>query len=339
MLIVRPARMDDLDAFCALAEASEPGFTTLVPDRDLLAQTIETSRATFGDPVGDKPKSTYLLMLENEEGAVHGCAAVKARVGIDTPIFNFRILQLSQSSAPTDCRFEMDVLTLMNEYTGCAEAGTLFVDNTLRGVGAGRLLANARYMLIAAAPERFGERVISQLRGVVTPEGRSAFWEALGQKFFAMDFCQADRVRATSSTQFMLDLLPKYPIYASLLPSEAQAVIGEVHPKGRPARAMLLDEGFSYDQVIDVFDGGPVVCAPRDGLRTVRESQVLPVTTSTPFQDSDAVDALVCPAAFERYGVGRTRVSLSDAGVSLHPQDQAKLDVTAGDDVRIWVKS
>ncbi len=60
--------------------------------------------------------------------------------------------------------------------------------------------------------------MVSELRGVVGPDGVSPFWEALGRHFFKMDFSEADRLSATTDNQFILDLMPKYPIYADLLP-------------------------------------------------------------------------------------------------------------------------
>jgi arginine N-succinyltransferase len=112
--------------------------------------------------------------------------------------------------------------------------------------------------------------------------GNSPFWDALGGRFFGMTFPEADEFNAVHGTQFIADLFPKTPIYVSMLPESATAVIGQPHPSGRAALRMLEDEGFRYDRYVDIFDGGPTVTAPTDSIRTIRES-----TTETISEISD----------------------------------------------------
>jgi arginine N-succinyltransferase len=75
-----------------------------------------------------------------------------------------------------------------------------------------------------------------------------------------------------NGTQFIADLMPKTPIYVSLLPDNARAVMGQPHPTGRAALRMLQEEGLTFERYIDIFDGGPTVTAPTDQVRTIRES-------------------------------------------------------------------
>jgi arginine N-succinyltransferase len=202
-------------------------------------------------------------------------AQVKALVGVAQPFFSFRVLQIAAASAAAARRYDMDVLILVNECAGCTEVGSLFVKSEHRIHGLGRLLSRARYMLMAADPERFAPRIVSELRGFFTPEGVSPFWEALGRHFFRMDFEAADHLSATTDNQFILDLMPKYPIYVDLLARTAQDVIGRCHPEGEGARRLLEREGFRFDRVIDIFDGGPLFTAPRDTIATVRKARLL----------------------------------------------------------------
>jgi arginine N-succinyltransferase len=71
--------------------------------------------------------------------------------------------------------------------------------------------------------------------------------------------------------------MTKTPIYVSMLPVSAKAVMGQPHPTGRAALKMLENEGFSWDCFIDIFDGGPTVTAATDSIRTVREAEWLRV--------------------------------------------------------------
>jgi arginine N-succinyltransferase len=66
--------------------------------------------------------------------------------------------------------------------------------------------------------------------------------------------------------------MPKTPIYVSLLPDSARAVMGQPHPTGRAALRMLQEEGLMFDRYIDIFDGGPTVTAPTGQVRSIREA-------------------------------------------------------------------
>jgi arginine N-succinyltransferase len=128
-------------------------------------------------------------------------------------------------------------------------------------------------MLMATQPKRFQTQVVSELRGVVSADGASPFWEAVGRHFFRMDFNEADRLSAVTDNQFILDLMPQHPIYVDLLPASARAVIGQCHEAGRGARSLLEWEGFTFSNVVDIFDGGPLLSVSRDAIRTLRESR------------------------------------------------------------------
>jgi arginine N-succinyltransferase len=283
MLIVRPARPDDFDAFMGFAKRSGPGFTSLPEDADILHARLEKSVQTFASqtPTPDNNGGIYLLMIESAaKGRAtkpFGCAAVKTNIGRDVPFFNYRIHTIGQASKAASKRFDMRALTMVNDYTGCTEVGTLFLEPERRGDGAGKLLSLSRFMLMAGALDRFEETVVSELRGIVHLDGRSPFWEVVGRPFYRMDFDEADNLSATSDNQFIIDLSPKHAIYVDLLPDSARGAIGETHPDGAPARRLLEREGLRFEGVIDIFDGGPLLATRIADTRTVRESQLLPL--------------------------------------------------------------
>ncbi|MCA1749762.1 MAG: arginine N-succinyltransferase, partial [Sphingomonadales bacterium] len=130
-----------------------------------------------------------------------------------------------------------------------------------------------RYLFIAMHRERFNDRVMAELRGVIDEAGGSAFWDALAGKFFGMSFQEADEFNARKGNQFIADLMPKHPIYLDMLPESARQVIGVPHPSGRAAMRMLEKEGFSFNGYIDIFDGGPTVEARIGEIRTVADSK------------------------------------------------------------------
>ena len=62
--------------------------------------------------------------------------------------------------------------------------------------------------------------------------------------------------------------MPHYPVYVPLLPGDAQAAMGQIHPSGELAFNLLTAEGFEADDYIDIFDGGPILQAHKNSLRT-----------------------------------------------------------------------
>lgn len=274
MLIVRPAVAEDAAALLNLAKQAGPGFTSLAVSEEALLARLQRSIDTFASAPKREADDIYLLMLEDlDTGDVVGMSAVKAMIGIKDPFFNFRILKIAQNSNVVARRFDMDVLIMVNDYVGSTEVGSLFVSESARGGGAGRLISQSRYMLMATEPERFGDQVISELRGHVEPDGTAPFWEAIGRKFFQMDFKQADQISASQDNQFIIDLMPKHPIYVELLPETAKAVIAQTHPEGKGARKLLESEGFRFDGVVDIFDAGPSMSCPRHDLQTIKTSR------------------------------------------------------------------
>ena len=337
MLVARAARRSDHDAFVALARAAGPGFTSLAVSADALAEKLEQSEAAFDGRVEDPCDAVYQLMIEDaESGEVLGTSAIKALVGVKKPYFDFKIMTVAQASREAGQRFDMDVMLLVNDFAGCTEVGSLFVRDVARGTGAGRLIAQARYLLIAAARERFGDRLVSELRGVVSEDGSSPFFEHVTRPFFRMSFDEADRLSAATDNQFILDLMPVHPIYLDLLPEPARAVVGRTHPHGVGARKLLEWEGFEYHRYIDIFDGGPLLSGSTDRIRTLRESHLAPVNA---LKTAASYTAMVSNNRLTDFRVILSEMALGEGGCALDEQACRVLDVQAGDTARYWVKS
>jgi arginine N-succinyltransferase len=130
------------------------------------------------------------------------------------------------------------------------------------------------------APHRFGDRFFVPLAGVTDDNGQSPFWDALGRKFFKMDFLDAERVIGGARNRTLIvELMPHYPVYVPLLPGLAQEAMGQIHPSGELAFNLLAEEGFEADEYIDIFDGGPILQAHKNALRSFCGSMVRRVAT------------------------------------------------------------
>jgi arginine N-succinyltransferase len=334
LYVVRALGERDLKALGALRALAGPGFSSLAVSDAILEERVALSAASFAASPSNPGKERYFLALEHvETGALVGLAGIKALVGEKPPFFNFRVLQIAQASAAADRRFDMEVLILVNEFTACSEVGSLFVHPDHRAGGVGRMVAQSRYMLMASDPQRFSQIVVSELRGVVDESGHSPFWEHLGRHFFRMTFNEADKLSATTDNQFILDLMPKYPIYVDLLPPEARAVIGKTHPLGAGALKLLEWEGFRYDRVVDIFEGGPLVSCARDTIRTFRETRRLACRIG---ETRRGRTALVANAATAHFRLACVQADIDADVVTIDEAGARALRVNTGDAVLAW---
>jgi arginine N-succinyltransferase len=153
-----------------------------------------------------------------------------------------------------------------------------------------------------------------------------------------MEYSRADYLTGIGQKAFIAQLMPHHPVYTSLLPASARAVIGEVHADSLPARAMLEAEGFRYDGYVDIFDAGPALECFRDNIRAVQQSQTLPVKLGEedPVPDSltDDVLWLVTNRSFERFRAVLAPAPTRIAQFPLLPHAAAMLGVGDGDTVR-----
>lgn len=271
---IRAARPTDLRALYDLAKLTGGGFTNLPADKPTLEKKLARSEAGF-DRKGETPgDDLYVFMLEDSETkAIRGSCQVFGAVGTDVPFYSYLISTLAQKSQEIGRIFRNQTLNLTTDLEGSSEVGGLFLHPHERAGGLGMLLARSRYLFIKQHRPRFGDVVLAELRGVMDQAGHSPFWDAIGGRFFGMTFPEADEFNAVHGTQFIADLFPKAPIYVSMLPESARAVMGQPHPTGRAALKMLENEGFDWDDYIDIFDGGPTVTARTDRIKTVEDAE------------------------------------------------------------------
>ena len=271
---VRPARNDDFQAIYEMAKLTGGGFTNLPADKGALVDKLVRSEKAFASGAQQPENDLFVMVLENvETGQIRGTCQMFSRVGTECPFYSYRLSTLTQTSKALGKTFRNETLTLCTDFDGCSEVGGLFLHPGERAGGLGMLLARSRYLFIRAHRARFAGKVIAELRGVIDESGGSPFWDGIAGRFFGMGFHEADEFNAMHGTQFIADLMPKTPIYVSMLPDSARAVMGVPHPSGRAAMRMLEREGFVHDCYIDIFDGGPTMVVNTDDIRTVREAR------------------------------------------------------------------
>jgi arginine N-succinyltransferase len=328
---IRPGGPADLRHLYEMAKLTGGGFTNLPADRPALAAKLDRSQAAFARDTDGFEDEQFVLILENTEtGEVRGTCQIFTHVGQRHPFYSYRLGTLTQHSAELGRTFRAEMLSLTTDLEGSTEVGGLFLHPGERAGGLGLLLARSRYLFIRAHRARFADRILAELRGVIDEAGGSPFWDGLAGRFFGMNFQDADSFNATRGHQFIADLMPKHPIYTAMLSEHARAAIGLPHPSGRAAMRMLENEGFGFDQYVDIFDGGPTMTARTDQVRTIREARDAVVRG---IEDTDGEEAIVAIGRLADFRSAFGCIAPVDDGIILSRDGAEALHVTVGDRV------
>jgi arginine N-succinyltransferase len=321
MYVVRPVEPADAGALETLLAASMPGVHTLPRTRDRIAAFVERSIASFAAHVDIPSEESYLFVLEDlESHELVGTAAIHASAGSNGTYFAFRNDVIQQVSRDLNISHSVHALTLCSELTAYSQLSGFYLRQRDRVGHEAALLSRARLLYAVLAPHRFGDRFFVPLAGVTDDDGQSPFWDALGRKFFKMDFLDAERtIGGARNRTLIVELMPHYPVYVPLLPGPAQAVMGQIHPNGELAFNLLTAEGFEADEYIDIFDGGPILQAHKNALRSFSGSLVRRVATQAQPPAAPArSDTLV------EYAVASSELNFRAIVVSCAPAESAE---------------
>ncbi len=339
MLIVRPIQQHDLDDLYALTGAAGNGLTSLPQNREFLQTKIKKARDTFE---GRCPPEAglYLFALEDtDQKRCAGISGIQARVGLDEVFYNYRLSITVHDSRELDVHVRTPTLYLTNDMTDATEIGSLLLAESHRGGGNGLLLSRSRFLFLEEFREHFSDKIFAEMRGVSDDQGQSPLWDALGRRFFDMEFVAADSLSGLGNKSFIAELMPRFPIYLSLLPDSATEVIGKVHRDTEPALKMLQAEGLNFNGLVDIFDGGPVMEAFLHNIRTIHQSALCTVTqeaVSPPGELSASKRIMVSNRSFDNFRVGILPASaVHNQQLSMPANAMKALSVKEGDEVRI----
>lgn len=334
MWTVRAVRIEDLDALHALIQSATRGLTSLQLDRNRLLDRVEQSVFAFTRTGRSHRAEPFVLVLANDQsGELVGTSTVYAKTGGHEPFYAYRIVRTDHHSEMLNIDTHYHCLELQKIHDGPTEIGSLFLRGTFRGAGRGRWLSIARFALIAMQRHRFGGEVIAEMRGRADPDGTVPFWEAIAGRFLPIDFAVADTM-STVSKSFIEDLMPEHPIYLDLLPEHVRAGIGQVHDETRPAIEMLKAQGFVETDLIDIFDGGPVIRCDTDRIRGVSETRKVTVTEITDSVPSSSPEMIIVSASGGFTSV-RGQLVLRDNQLTLLADVANTLNVDIGSDC--WI--
>lgn len=318
MFLIRDARPADLDDLQAVAIHLDS--VNLPDDRERLRALIQVSGDSFAGRSEVADRRFLFVLTDTTSGRVVGSSMIFAQHGSRrAPHVYFDVLEEERYSQTLDVHFVHRILRIGYNYKGLTEIGGLAVLPELRRhpERLGGLLFAVRFMYLALHRALFRDEVLSELMPPLEPDGTSLLWEALGRRFTGLSYQEADRL-SHENKEFIRTLFPEEPIYATLLPPQVQAVIGEVGPATKGVEAMLRRIGFAYAQRIDPFDGGPHFRAAIDDVTLVRATRRVRLAAGRP-PTAAAVPAAVAAPAPERFLVVAERDPAGAAGDSVVP--------------------
>jgi len=344
MIVIRPISAADYKSLNDIAIDSGHGFTSLPVNEVILREKIERSIKSFSIEVSKPGSQGYLFVMEDTEtGEIVGTSGIEACVGLRSPFYHYHLGKVVHSSSELKVHNTVETLTLCNDNTGVSEICTLFLKEKARINSNGRFLSRFRFLFMSEHDERFSDQIIAEMRGVSDESGKSPFWAWLEEHFFSIDFPTADYLTGTGNKIFIAELMPKYPIYVSLLSKEAQQVINKVHNATKPALRLLESEGFCRTSYVDIFDAGPTISAQKQHIKTIRLNQRLKVKISDDAYGSHGKNSnmlqkyILCNTKVEDFRAIQAKIAIGDkdSGTIISKEMAKHLLVTDGDWIRL----
>jgi arginine N-succinyltransferase len=334
MFIIRPIKQNDLDQLMELLKESGHGLTSLPRDPEVIKKKIVFSERSFAHRAerGANGESYLFVMEELFTGKIVGVSGIISKIGGFEPYYFYRLKSEKFKSKMLKKETTIRSLHFEATHSGPAEICSLFLKPDFRNAQNGRFLSLSRFLFMAEDRKYFEEEVIAEMRGRVNNDGYSPFWEAVGRKFMDINFTEADYL-TMKSKKFIDELVPKYPVIVELLPPEAQEVIAEVHPETVPARKILENEGFKFSGLVGMFEPGPVLIAPLDDIRAVKESKQLVVGEITKDRLSSEVDIISTSEKAFKSVLGKLEI-MNDGKAKIEDATAIALELRIGDKIR-----
>ena len=293
MFILRSVQPKDLKDLYKLSNIMT--FINLPPDEDLISAKIDSSIKSFHNPSKKFWENYYIFVLEDQaNNEVLGVSMIHAQHGTENePHFYLSVGQESKFSQTINTGFVHGTLKLGFDTNGPTEIGGLILNPEFRAhqEKLGKQLSFVRFLYMADHADRFKPMIHSELVPPLDKFGNSPLWEAVGRRFFNMNYHEAD-ILSRSNKEFILSLFPSENIYQTLLPMEARESIGKVGKETEPVKRMLENIGFKYTFEVDPFDGGPHYRCPLKDIKPIKE-KITGQLVANRFESREASEALI----------------------------------------------
>jgi len=338
---IRGALPSDEDAL--LEVASYLNTVNLPDDRESIRSILDHAQKSFTQQIKDPKRREYVFVLidtQHPKGPrLIGTSMVIAQLGRrDAPYIYLDVIDEERYSATLDRHFKHTTLSIGYSYNGPTEIGGLILLPEYRKIPEriGLCLSYVRFLFIKMHRELFRDEVLAELLPPLEADGTSHLWDALGRHFTDLTYAEADLL-SKKNKEFIRSLFPEGTIYASLLPKQAQDVIGKVGAQTRGVEKMLRRIGFRYAERVDPFDGGPHFTAPTDEISLIQrthKAKIARVTKEGERLKDRALIALDLPEAPYFRNVWAGWKDTEDGGI-LDAAAAAHLGV--GEGAEVWV--
>ena len=270
---IRGATLADEDDLLALAH--HLNTVNLPDDRTAVTRILDEAGKSFTGAIKDPKRREYVFVLVDvAKQRIIGTSMIIAQLGRkDAPYIYYDVVDEERYSATLDRHFKHTTLNIGYSYNGPTEIGGLVLLPEYRRVPErlGQCISYVRFLFIKMHREMFRDEVLAELLPPLEPDGTSHLWDALGRHYTDLTDAEAD-VLSKQNKEFIRGLFPEGTIYATLLPKNAQDVIGKVGAQTRGVEKMLRRIGFRYAERVDPFDGGPHFTAPTDEVTLVQRT-------------------------------------------------------------------
>lgn len=267
---IRAALPEDEDGLYEVAHHLDT--VNLPDDREAIRGILEHSHKSFTGSIKDPKRREYVFVLRDVvQNRIIGTSMIIAQLGRrDAPYIYLDVIDEERYSSTLDKHFKHTVLSIGYSYNGPTEIGGLVMlpEYRLAPERLGLLISYVRFLYVRMHRDLFRDEVLAELLPPLEADGTSHLWDALGRHFTDMTYADADRL-SKKNKEFIRGLFPEGSIYASLLPRQAQEVIGKVGAQTRGVEKMLRRIGFRYAERVDPFDGGPHFVAQTDEITLV----------------------------------------------------------------------
>ncbi|HEY8074529.1 MAG TPA: arginine N-succinyltransferase [Labilithrix sp.] len=272
----------------------------LPDDREGVRDVLELSHKSFTGQIKDPKKRQYVFVLVDlTKDKIIGTSMIFGQLGRrDAPYIYLDVVDEERYSQTLDKHYKHTTLNIGYSYNGPTEIGGLVLHPDYRRVPErlGTFLSYVRFLYIKMHRDWFRDEVLAELLPPLEKDGTSHLWNALGHHFIDLTYAEADKL-SRKNKEFIRGLFPEGTIYASLLPKQAQDVIGKVGAQTRGVEKLLRRIGFRYAERVDPFDGGPHFTAQTDEVKLVVDTRRLKVTGTIDSAKKKAIVAIEPPEA------------------------------------------
>lgn len=273
--MIREARTSDAASIAPLAQFL-PSFISPKTEEEI-REELRKSEASFAGKARTLGEEKYTLVMEEKpSGKIIGTSTLVAQHGTKAvPHISLIVFKEERTSAVLGKTITHTCLQLKIDREGPTELAGLVLLPEYRShpLRLGKQLSYARFILLKMHRGRFRDRLLAELMPVMDSDGSSPFWEAFGRPLTYLEHSEAEKLSLVDK-EFIVSLFPKEKVYASLLPEEAQKVIGKT--SSSEAQRMLERIGFRYAGEISPFNGAPHYTALTDEVPPVRLSAPYP---------------------------------------------------------------